>query len=223
MPVIRTYDTGAFPFRDEIAKLLAVPSGDLDRVHQIRRDLMPDGPLTHTTETRTKFHEVILNDVLYDGSVVRGIYRKFIEDVTAPLIGRNFAYQAFPTFRLQLPGEMAIHQWHYDSDPDHRHPEWEINFQIALTDMRGSRATWIESVPGLRDFAPIEMGLGQFAIFDGNRCLHGNQTNETGLTRVSLDFRVIPWDRYAAHAVAGLSANAGKRFTVGEYYEQFGS
>jgi hypothetical protein len=222
MPVIHTYDVARYPFSGEIAKIFGLEPCDLPLLHRERSDLLPEGPLTPATETRTKFHDLLLRDIALDtASPVRGVYRRFIRDIVSPLFGGGFVYQAFPTFRLQFPGEMAIHQWHYDSDDAHLHPEWEINFQIALTDMRGSRATWIESVPGLRDFAPMELSVGQFAIFDGNKCLHGNKSNESGFSRVSLDFRVLPWDRYIAQTTTRSSATAGKRFVVGEYYERF--
>ncbi len=204
MAVIRSYDTERHPFGQEIARILRVPADVLHLVHVTRADLLPRGPLTAATETRTGFHDLVV-------AATTGSATSTARDV----------YQAFPTFRLQLPGERAVHTWHYDSDPDHRHPDWEINFQIALTDMLGSRATWIESVPGLRDFAPMELTVGQFAVFDGNRCLHGNRPNDTGLSRVSLDFRVLPWSRYAAQTSRRTSVTAGKRFVAGEYYERF--
>jgi hypothetical protein len=222
MAVIRTYDTVRHPFDREIARILGVPADALHLVHIVKPELLPEMPLATATETRTKFHDLVVAEVIDGGpSGARDVYRGFIADVVAPLIDDDFVYQAFPTFRLQLPGEMAVHAWHYDSDSDHAHPDWEINFQIALTDMRASRATWIESVPGLRDFAPMELTVGQFAIFDGNRCLHGNKRNETEFSRVSLDFRVLPWNRYAGQSSTRTSVNAGKRFVVGEYYERF--
>jgi hypothetical protein len=222
MAVIKTYDTERHPFDREIADILGVAADALPRLHTARPDLLPELPLSPATETRTKFHDLVVAQVVGDGPCrARDVYRGFIAEVVAPLLGGDFVYQAFPTFRLQLPGEMAVHAWHYDSDPGHAHPDWEINFQIALTEMSGGRATWIESVPGLRDFAPLELAVGQFAIFDGNRCLHGNRRNDTAWCRVSLDFRVLPWDRYVGQSAAGISANAGQRFVVGEYYERF--
>jgi ectoine hydroxylase-related dioxygenase (phytanoyl-CoA dioxygenase family) len=221
MHVKRTYDQTRYPFSEEIAKIFEVRSSELPLLHQKRQDLMPSGPLTFSTESRTKFHELVIQQAVKTESMVREVYCNFIRDIVAALFEGEFAYQTFPTFRLQLPGEMAIHQWHYDSDPNHRHPEWEINFQIPLTDMHGSRATWIESVPGLRDFSPMEMTVGQFAIFDGGRCLHGNKQNQTELSRLSLDFRILPWDRYVDQDATQVSISSGRRFVVGEYYQRF--
>ena len=37
---------------------------------------------------------------------------------------------------------------------------------------------------------------GQYCMFNGNKCTHGNKPNKTSLTRVSFDFRVIPISKY---------------------------
>ena len=100
------------------------------------------------------------------------------------------------------------------------HPNWEINFQIVVTDAYDSNCMWIESVPGLKDFTPMEMKYGEYSIFDGNRCIHGNKVNKTGKTRVSMDFRVIPFSRYDPAAQV-KSATASKYFVVGDYYKFF--
>ena len=115
----------------------------------------------------------------------------------------------------------AINKWHYDADKDHRHPDGEINIQIPLTVMYDSSATWIESIPGLKDFAPMEMFPEQFAIFYGNKCMHGNKTNETGLTRVSLDFRIINKAVLKEQETKlQSSATINTKFAVGGYYEE---
>jgi ectoine hydroxylase-related dioxygenase (phytanoyl-CoA dioxygenase family) len=123
-----------------------------------------------------------------------------------------------PSFRVHLPDDKAIHKWHYDSDKDHLHPEWEINFQIALTDMIGTRATWVEVVPGFKNYVPMEMTYGEYYVFNGNKCTHGNKENISGKTRVSFDFRILPKDKY--NPTAKKSVTAKKKFLLGEYYKE---
>ena len=41
------------------------------------------------------------------------------------------------------------------------------------------------------DFEPITCGYGTMYAFRGNECEHFTEVNLTGLTRVSIDFRVI--------------------------------
>ena len=129
-------------------------------------------------------------------------------------------YQAFPSFRVHIPNDQAIHKWHHDSDENHNHPDWEINFQVALTKMWDSNAMWLESVPGLGDFKPVEMEVGDYTIFYGNKCAHGNKENKTGKTRVSIDFRVLPYDKYDESS-AKNSATAGTKFVIGQYYNLY--
>ena len=68
-------------------------------------------------------------------------------------------------------------------------------------------------------FYPAEMNVGEFFMFKGGECTHGNKPNATGKSRVSLDFRVIlPKDyddRYEKR-----SARSEKRFVVGSYYKR---
>ena len=136
------------------------------------------------------------------------------------MFGKSFVYQAFPSFRVHIPNDQAIHKWHHDSDEHHNHPDWEINFQVALTKMWDSNAMWLESVPGLGDFKPVEMEVGDYTIFYGNKCAHGNKENKTGKTRVSMDFRVLPYDKYDESS-AKNSATAGTKFVIGHYYNLY--
>ena len=221
MPVIKKYNNNKYNFSGELASIFKVAEKDLCHLDRLRPDLMPSLPLNSLIETRTNFHELVYSAIRsQQGSCLKEIYKNFISDIVAPLFDDSFLYQKFPTFRIQLPGKQAIHNWHYDSDENHQHPEWEITFQIAVTDMLDSRATWIESVPGLKDFTPMEMIKGEFAIFDGNRCLHGNKVNSSDLCRISLDFRILPAQRYSAPS-SNLALTAGLRFVIGEYYAYF--
>jgi ectoine hydroxylase-related dioxygenase (phytanoyl-CoA dioxygenase family) len=66
---------------------------------------------------------------------------------------------------------------------------------------------------------PVELAYGEFLAFDP-RCLHATQNNETGWTRISLDFRVVPLDDYRAIRVT--YRGTGRRqmlFRQGHYYD----
>ena len=66
-----------------------------------------------------------------------------------------------------------------------------------------------------------EMKQGQFSIFYGNKCKHGNKCNNTTATRVSLDFRVMPLSKYLLNLSKGSigeSAIAERKFEPGGYY-----
>mgnify|MGYP001429217193 CR=1 FL=1 len=72
---------------------------------------------------------------------------KVDEESILSQIPDKFVYQSFPSVRFHLPNDQAIHYWHCDSDKDHMHPEWEINFHLSLTNIEEeTQAMWVESV-----------------------------------------------------------------------------
>ena len=217
---ILNYEIEKYSFNAMIAKIFNTQ--DLTRLHIDREDLVctDDRPWPYS-ESDTKFHKTFYES-LQTHEEIKQTYFKFIQNEVAHVMSEDtFLFQKFPTFRVALPNTKAVNTWHYDSDDDHGHPDWEINFQIAVTDMIGNQATWIESIPGLGDYAPMEMKQGQFSIFYGNKCKHGNKCNDTTATRVSLDFRVMPLSKYLLNLSKGSigeSAIAERKFEPGGYY-----
>ena len=66
-----------------------------------------------------------------------------------------------------------------------------VNFLIPLTPMLDTNSMYIESKPGEGDFKPLVLQPGQLLRFNGNKCVHGNEPNQQGVTRLSIDFRMI--------------------------------
>lgn len=125
-----------------------------------------------------------------DGRVFYETYRNFIAGVVFPIFGEAIYYQAKPTHRIlyyDTPGQARYHR-----DSDYGHSPAEINFSVPQTPMYGNNAIWIESAVGKGDLRPMEAQVGQFVQFDGANLLHGARVNDTGATRVSFDFRVVP-------------------------------
>jgi ectoine hydroxylase-related dioxygenase (phytanoyl-CoA dioxygenase family) len=212
------YDKNEYNFAAQVAEIFGVEESKLENLHELRPELMPDRALTFETETRTDFHQTFYKHLnSSNGENIKDLYKKFLRDIIRPLFPENFLYQKFPSFRVHIPNDQAVHKWHYDSDEDHRHPDWEINFQIALTKMFESNAMWLESVPNLGDFSPVEMEVGDFCIFYGNKCCHGNKENLTGKTRVSMDFRILPFSKYDKEASLS-SVTSNRKFVIGDYY-----
>ena len=155
-------------------------------------------------------------------------YNNFICDEIAPLFDESFAYQATPSFRVQVPNNKAVSLWHYDSDEEHLHPEGEINFILPVTRAFDTNAIWAESEPGKGDFMPMGWECSEFAEFNGNKCRHGNKINKTGVSRVSFDFRVMPIHKYKPDLRPELRAKArlaigatNAKFVIGDYYSLF--
>lgn len=214
---IKSYNPELYRFSDIVAKVFGVK--DLSELHKERTDLLPKEKLVFENESRTDFHTLFYQKM--NGNELLELeesFKLFLSNEVLPLFDEDILHQYMPSFRVHLPGDQAIHKWHYDSDEDHRHPDWEINFQIPLTNSFDTQATWIESVPGLKDFKPMNLEVGQFSIFDGNRCMHGNKENDTDKTRVSFDFRVVPSSRYNNNLKESVTTS--KKFKEGEYYRR---
>jgi hypothetical protein len=67
-----------------------------------------------------------------------------------------------------------------------------------------------------RGFFPIKISKGGFASFNGNTCRHYNMKNITGKTRVSFDFRVIPFSKYKESEHVAIHSK--RSFKIGDYY-----
>ena len=220
------YDLDRYPFAALVTNCFGVSS--LELLHQERLDMLPQEEIAFENDTETPVHKWFYDHLNASGPLSWGelvdVYERFIREVIAPIIDEEFIYQQFPSFRVQLPdsvghGAKAVYKWHTDGDEEHRHPPGEINFQIALTQMSGTSATWVESSPGKGDHSPMNMKPGEFYQFWGHQLNHGNHDNKTGLTRVSFDFRVLPMRFYNA-GYEVKSKSAGHKFVVGGYYKE---
>lgn len=215
--MIKRYEISKYDFHGIVAEAFNVD--DLSNIHLLRNDLVPQEKLIFDNESKTKFHTHFYS-LLNEGKLPRleSAYSEFVEREVGPFFSEDILYQYMPSFRVHLPGDKAIHKWHYDSDKDHCHPEWEINFHIPLTRTRDSQSIWIESVPGLGDYSPVNLEYGEIYIFDGNRCTHGNKENITDSTRVSFDFRIIPVSKFSVNQKESVTSS--KKFVEGQYYRR---
>ena len=143
-----------------------------------------------------------------------------MEDVIKPRFGEKIVYQKIPTFRVHLPGNIAVGEFH--KDKYYRNVEWankvkEINYFVPLTKAYDTNTIWVESEEDRGDFTPMECEYGGCIEWDASNLNHGNKDNSTNDTRVSFDFRVIPLSRYidSNH----VTINTKIPFGIGGYYE----
>lgn len=174
-------------------------------------------------DSNTEFHKKFYDKYREGWDKLVNLYKKFIFEELFPLVKEitgesEFAYQTFPSFRVQLPNNVAVVKYHYDSDNEHGHPEGEINFVIPLTKMYDTNTIWAESQPLLGDHKPIEMDIGNYVCWNFNKCSHGNKINTTGETRVSFDLRILPLSKYILGNIDRLSASTYTKFKLGNYY-----
>ena len=102
-------------------------------------------------------------------------------EVVAPHFARGLPaetkllYASFPCVRIQQPCDFHTIRAHVDTM--YLHPHGSLNAWLPLTTTRGANTLHVESEPGREDFAPIELSLGELAIFDGARCSHFTVAN----------------------------------------------
>jgi len=127
---------------------------------------------------------------------VRKVYLDFICGVAAPHVAAHVDcdivyFQAVPALRICPPS--ATRPTHAHCDAMYFHMPGQINFWLPLVDVGGNGSLWVESAPdSCGDFHPLHLRYGQCACFWGNRCVHLTMPNDTGGTRITLDFRLVP-------------------------------
>ena len=218
----KKYNIEEYPFIGLVKAVYGVE--DLSQMHIHRNDLSPDRSQVWAQESSTAYHKMFYEKLNENGpfswSEIMDTYDDFLSNEVTKFVRVPFYAQKFPSLRVQLPGLKAINKWHFDSDKDHRHPNGEINFQIALTEMKKTYCTWVEPVPGCNYFVPLEMSPGEFYIFNGNKCAHGNKDNISKFTRLSFDFRIIPVKALEKNEILNKTATTKTSFTPGGYYKE---
>lgn len=216
MIIVYDYDTEEFPFASEIEVRFKRKFGgfSLTELHRCRDYSLRVRENDWKTEYHTYFYQLARE------AWFRGLYRNLMIKVVMPQFSLEkwIAFQAIPTFRVQLPDNKAVGEFHRDID--YNHPKTEQNFWLPLTEARESSMIWVESEYNKGDYAPAVplMQPGQILQFDGARLRHGNMLNKTGKTRVSFDFRIVPASSYEASERKTL--NSGMQFVLGDYYER---
>ncbi len=211
------YNINKYPFKELIEELYGIK--ELSKIHLLKEDLLPE-KLNFSNEANTKFHRLFYDKLNNNWHNFIDIYKNFIKNEISKLVKKPFLYQSLPTYRVQLPNSQSVHKWHYDSDADHKHPDGEINFCIAITEMKETTAIWSESEPGKKDFSPMEIDYGEYYHFNGNKCTHGNKKNVSNKSRISFDFRIMPYEKYNPNYNI-LSVANKKKFEIGDYYQLF--
>ena len=201
-------------------------SGALSRLHE--------GRLAPRRARKNDPHTTSLNNRMRKSREFERALLAFVRDEVCPALGvSRVAYQRRPTMRVHLSGAKAMGKPHADGLEPYNHQPGEVNVWVPLTRVWGSNSLTSETEPGLGDFHAFEAGPGEFIRFDGNRCWHYTTANNTGATRVSFDFRVVPIELFdnehqgpskTIHRGNGKSAAAAhiKPLRMGEYYVDSG-
>jgi GTP cyclohydrolase FolE2 len=201
--IIRHYSLDVYDFPDRVRKILDVP--DLSALHE----------LMTVPEDRASDQDTPAHGLFYAGfDELAEWYQAFLRDEIAPLFAEPVYAQRVPTFRVSLPYGTAVARYHRDAE--YHHQLGTINFWLPLTRAFDTNTIWVESKPRWEDYRPVSLLPGQVLQFDAVALRHGNQRNETGRTRVSFDFRVIPRSRYRSTGLR--TVNSGIPLEPGQYY-----
>jgi ectoine hydroxylase-related dioxygenase (phytanoyl-CoA dioxygenase family) len=203
------YDTERFDFRRLVQKHYGVE--DLSRLDKILDKEVPffsDKTFDQSTDIHKHFYKI------YDNDEFLSLYQQFLKEVIQPGFGESIVYQAKPTFRIHLPNNVAVGEWHKDGD--YNHQRTEINYWLPFTRAFGNNTIWIESEEDKEDYQSYDVEYGEVLVFNGAFLKHGNKPNDTGVCRVSIDFRIIPYSQY--HAVQAESSHVKLKFEIGSYY-----
>ena len=119
---------------------------------------------------------------------------KFLKDVILPHFNEDLLYQKIPTFRIQIPNNISVAEFH--NDKSYSHSPHEVNIFLPITEAKETYTIWSESQENLGDYSPMNAEYGEYYIWDGANLKHGNKINESDISRFSVDFRVLPYSKY---------------------------
>ena len=170
-------------------------------------------------DTHSFYHNLFYDALNNNWNPFVDEYKKFIrENVFSKFCDeKSLIYQTLPSFRIQYPNAKAVTTIHCDSDINHKHPLGELNILIPVTEMIDTSTIWVESLPNLGDFSPVNLRPNDWILWNGNRCRHFNKVNKSKKTRISLDFRILPRVCYDPD-YSLQTATTKKKFVIGEYY-----
>jgi hypothetical protein len=206
------YITAMYPFAKKLCEVFGVK--DLSIIQN-------DIPLLkRETDQATVHHHQFYEWT--EGDDFKDMYENFIEVCVRPLYLGSIVVQTNPTFRIAYPNNIAVGEFH--KDKNYRDPAWaaqvkEVNYFLPFTDAFGTNTFWAESEEDKGDFAPVECDYGYYVRWDGANLTHGNKVNDTGKTRISVDFRVCEKKNFVP--LAQGSINTGKKFDIGGYYKLY--
>ena len=176
------YDIQIYPFHEVIAqKVYRIPQ--LRYLHKYWR-------IQSQRDTLSYQDNLLLRKVLQNLSQEADFYKVYhpwVANLIGSRVGRKLSYSLHPKFRVHLSGTDSVSNFHRDAHITHR-PE-QINVFLPFTDVFAGNTLWCEDDYGSENFIPLNLKYGQALLWDGGYLKHGTLTNNTGITRVSCDFR----------------------------------
>jgi ectoine hydroxylase-related dioxygenase (phytanoyl-CoA dioxygenase family) len=182
-----SYDTTTYNFTEIVQQFFNIDQ--LNQIHLIALDHI-DVPTDPSQDQKTIFHKIFYKIYEDTNSKFLVLYRHFIKNIISKhFLNQTIIYQTKPTFRVQPPYNIAVAKWH--KDKTYNHSNNEINIFLPLTKAFDTNTIWTESEEDKADYSPMSADVGEYYVWNGANLFHGNKKNETGVSRVSIDFRII--------------------------------
>ena len=209
------YSTTKYPFVKVLENILNTKN--LSKIHK-EPHFKGYKLFTREKDQGTKYHKLYYDNF---NQYIKPLYESFIKKIIKPLYTENIVYQKIPTFRLHFPGNIAVGEYH--KDKWYRDVKWheevnEMNFFLPFTKAYETNTIWVESKEDKKDYSPMISHYGECIQWDGSNLSHGNKKNETSTTRISVDFRVIPFSKYKPSNHGSI--NTKTKFEIGGYYDK---
>lgn len=206
------YDTNQFAFKEAVQQALNF-NYPLEQLHKFYSWELKSRETDQFTPIHARYYDN------YE-SLIAPLWEQFVSEVIAPQMEGDFLYQKIPTFRVQLPENVAVGEFHKDSK--YGHQDGAVNLYIPLTDLNEYNTILVETEDGSNEYTPLLCKYGEFFEWDGVNRNHGNLPNESDITRVSIDARIVPGD-IAEKMKPSKSINMKVPLVEGGYYKRYAS
>ncbi|CAE8592610.1 unnamed protein product [Polarella glacialis] len=192
------YDPECYDFRAEAIALLAVAGpkvgfgafSDSDEPQEL--EAFKAKPAVFHFKYEKRWRQCILERVDF-----LAVYVRLLEEVVCPYLRSKISHsepvtfycQYPPTLRLQPGPSTDVKRLHRDAE--YGHQDGEVNFWMPLSDYSKTKSTlWVESEPNADDFHPLDINIGEIAMFHGTLVRHYAPGNPSEFLRASMDFRI---------------------------------
>lgn len=201
------YDIKKYPFKEICESIFGV---ELENIHHWLGNY---SKFSKDTDQNTIIHKVFYANF---EQKISSVYHQFIRNEIVNFIPSDFYFQLIPTFRVGLPGNKFVGEYHKDSN--YNHQNYELNINLGLSNYFGDASLKTELEPNSNKFISLECPYGQVFSFDHINCLHGCEANPTDKTMISMDFRLALSDFYVKSSAKSIGV--GTSFNTGSYFSK---
>ncbi|BAQ68054.1 hypothetical protein NHU_00887 [Rhodovulum sulfidophilum] len=178
------YDPARYPLADWAREVLQWK----------RLECLNEKPLERakTSNQRVYYFTKAMKDAYHDdgpaGAAIRRVVSDFVDREVRPRLPFVPWLRILPNFRVHEAGQEATSKLHRDRT--YLTELGSLKIWLPFVGVSRGGTLWVESAEGKNDLAPIALQHGQAMLFDSLNLLHGCFFNDSGQSRVSMDFIV---------------------------------